>query len=383
MRQRDRIRVLNVVTIMNRGGIETWLMHILRSIDRNRFAIDFLTQTPDQGHFDEEIKDLGSKIFPCLHPRIPWIYAKGMRNVLAGTDSYHIVHSHLHHYNGFVLRVASQAEIPFRIAHSHTDSSINDNSANWTRRAYLNLSKRWISQFASLKLAASHKAALSLFGPKNSWNSWFVLPNGVDLTPFQAQTNQRDIRSQLGIPEGTKVIGHVGRFVDVKNHEFFVQIAAEIVSRNDNTHFLLVGDGALRTHIEQRVEHLHLGKHFSFLGVRSDVPRLLSAAFDAFLFPSLHEGLGLALVEAQAAGLPCFYSTSVPEEADVVHPLLHRISTNKSAADWAHGIVHVLGNPLPVMDKREALAIVQKSLFNIQTSLQLLERFYQGVHVTP
>jgi glycosyltransferase involved in cell wall biosynthesis len=380
MKKQKQIRILHVVSVMDRGGIETWLMHILRNIDRSRFAMDFLTQTTKSGQFDDEIRDLGSRILPCLYPHRPWLYASGMRNVLANNSPYRVIHSHVHHYSGFILRLASRAGIPVRIAHSHSETSAVDASASWSRKCYLGLSRQWISRFASYKLAASKKAALSLFGPQHSQNAWRILPCGVELGPFGLASDRRAVREELGIPESTMVIGHVGRFVDLKNHEFLVRIAAEIVTRNANTHFLLVGDGPLRTRIEQQVAHLNLAKHFSFLGVRSDVPRLMSGGMDAFLFPSRNEGLGLVLVEAQAAGLPCFYSNCVPEEADIVHPLVHRVSLDQSATVWANLLLNILGSRETPMDKRAALEIVQESAFNIKTSLRGLEDIYEEDH---
>src|SRR3954453_21935810 len=117
--QEQPIRILHVVGAMNRGGVETWLMHVLRHIDRHRFVMDFLTQSTNPGQFDEEIRDLGSRVLYCLNPHRPWLYAAGMRRVLAANQPYQIIHSHLHHYSGFVLRLAKRAGVPGRIAHSH------------------------------------------------------------------------------------------------------------------------------------------------------------------------------------------------------------------------------------------------------------------------
>src|SRR5438270_3016745 len=112
----EPIRILHVVGAMDRGGVETWLMHVLRHIDRRRFVMDFLTQTTNPGQFDEEIRDLGSRVLYCLNPHQPWLYAAGMRRVLAANQPYQIIHSHLHHYSGFVLRLAKSGGVPGRIA---------------------------------------------------------------------------------------------------------------------------------------------------------------------------------------------------------------------------------------------------------------------------
>lgn len=362
---------------MDRGGTETWLMHILRRIDRKVFAMDFLTQTSEPGQFDEEIRDLGSRIIPCLYPSSrPWTYASQMRRVLKRNGPYQIVHSHVHHYNGFVLRLANSSGVPVRIAHSHNDTSPVDAAANFGRRRYLALSRHWISKFASCKIAASRQAALSLFGSPGLHNQWRILPYGVDFEPFRSKVDTASVRAELGIPHGHFVIGHVGRFVEQKNHSFFVRVAEEVVRRDARIHFLLAGDGPLRRSIEQQVTGLNLSGHFSFLGVRSDVPRLMLGGMDAFLFPSLHEGLGLVLVEAQAAGIPCIYSDRIPEEADIVGPLVHRLPLEHSPSDWADAVLALRSHEKP-LNHATAYEAVKNSNFNIETSLCGLEEVYR------
>lgn len=376
----EPLRILHVVGTMDRGGVETWLMHVLRHIDRRRFVMDFLAQTTNPGQFDEEIRDLGSRVLYCLHPHRPWLYAAGMRRVLAANQPYHIIHSHLHHYSGFVLRLAKSAGVPGRIAHSHNDTSPVDASAGWSRRVYLNTTQRWVLRYATVKLAASRQAGLSLFGPHSQQNDWRILPYGAELTPFGAPVNRTAVRAELNLPDDALVVGHVGRFVKQKNHSFLIQIARLAIQRNPKLHFLLVGDGPLRPAVEEQVKQLGLEKKFTFLGVRGDVPRLMLGGMDAFLFPSLHEGLGLVLVEAQASGIPSIYSDDLPEEADVVSPLVHRVSLGESATVWADVLLRVLQPPKCVLDQSDALQIVQRSKFNIDTALRGLESVYGGDH---
>jgi hypothetical protein len=124
---------------MNRGGIETWLMHILRHIDPDRFQMDFLVHTTEPCAYDEEVYAIGSKIIPCLNPSKPWVYASNFKRILREYEPYNIVHSHVHHFSGYVLWLAKQAGIPVRIAHSHNDTSAVEAKAVWHRRLYLAL----------------------------------------------------------------------------------------------------------------------------------------------------------------------------------------------------------------------------------------------------
>jgi|SRR6266550_4819351 len=178
-----RIRILHIVGGMGRGGVETWLMHVLRHADRERFQMDFLVHTAQPCPYDEEVRALGGNIIPCLDPARPWSYARNFRRALAAQGRYDIVHSHVHNYSGYVLRLARRAGVPVRIAHSHLDSTPGDAAANARRRLYLALARRWIRRHATTGLAASGKAADALFGP-----AWRREVNNAEATHAQEDT---------------------------------------------------------------------------------------------------------------------------------------------------------------------------------------------------
>jgi glycosyltransferase involved in cell wall biosynthesis len=179
----------------------------------------------------------------------------------------------------------------------------------------------------------------------------------------------------LGIPPDAFVIGHVGRFDEQKNHLFLVEIAAEVAKREPKMRLLLVGDGLLRPKIEQKIAQLGLTDRTIFAGSRHDVPRLMLSAMDVFLFPSLYEGLGLVLIEAQAAGLPCIFSDVVPEEADLVKPLIRRFSLSEPASVWADAIL-AERRAGAAITQEHSLAVVEKLPFNIEIGLKDLVRTY-------
>lgn len=370
------IRILHVVGGMNRGGIETWLMHVLRHIDRDRFQMDFLVHTTEPCPYDAEVRALGSQIISCPRVSQPLLYRSDFKQILRENCSYDIVHSHVQHFNGYVLWLAEQAGVPIRIAHSHNDTSVVEAKASRLRKLYLNLTKWWISRHATLGLAASRPSAQSLFG--SHWENdsrWRVLYCGVDLTPFRQAVDREVVRAQLGIPADAFVIGHVGRFEKQKNHEFILDIAALIGQKDAGIHWLLVGDGSLRTQSQEKVDRMDLSDRFIFAGLRPDVPCLMLSAMDLFLFPSLHEGLGLVLIEAQSAGLRCVLSDVVPGEADVVKPLLQRLSLFQTASAWSEAILTTKKNQ-PGITQTEAYQLVEKSSFNIHNSVKQLEAVY-------
>jgi glycosyltransferase involved in cell wall biosynthesis len=370
------IRVLHVVGEMGRGGVETWLMHVLRHIDRHRFQMDFLVATKDPCAYDDEIRALGGRVIPCVGPHRPWTYAPRLRRILQKNGPYDIVHSHVHHFSGFILRLAKGSGVSVRIAHSHTDTSRIDSRASLARRAYLRLCERWIRQCATRQLACSREAATSLFGStwRESANA-SVLHCGIDLQPFSSPVDKAAVRGELGIAPDALVLGHVGRFCEQKNHAFLLKIAAEVAKREPRAVLLLVGDGALRPRVERRVASLGLRDRVIFTGGRGDVHRLMLGAMDVFVFPSLCEGLGLVLVEAQAAGLPCFASDGVPTEAYVVKPLVRPLSLAQPAAVWAEQILSIR-RARPAIRRDEALSRVERSSFSIESSCRALEAAY-------
>ncbi|MGL4375178.1 MAG: glycosyltransferase family 1 protein [Microcoleaceae cyanobacterium] len=372
------LRILHVVGGMNRGGIETWLMHVLRNIDRDRFQMDFLVHIDQPCPYDDEARSLGSEIIPCLSPSKPWLYARNFKRILREKRPYDIVHSHVHHFSGYVLWLAKQAGIPVRIAHSHNDNSSVEAKAKWLRLLYLTLTEWWISRYATVGLGCGRQAAASLFGSAYERDSrWQILYYGIDLTLFKLEVDRVAVRTELGIPLDAFVVGHVGRFDRQKNHEFLLEIAAEIASREPKMRILLVGDGSLRPEMEQKVIEIGLTDKVIFAGLRQDVPRLMLGAMDVFLLPSLHEGLPLVLLEAQAIALPCVFSDNVTEEVDVVKPLMERISLARSSASvWAEAVLRV-GNSPYLITRSKALAAIEKSPFNIEMSVnELLTKVY-------
>ncbi|MEH1848300.1 MAG: glycosyltransferase [Nostoc sp.] len=369
-------KILHVVGCMDRGGIETWLMHILRNSDRQRFQMDFLVETTKQSAYDDEILAFGSKIIPCLHPSKPLLYASNFKQLYRQYGPYDIVHSHIHNYSGYVLRLAEQVGVPIRIAHSHNDTSAIDAKAGLIRRLYLGLTKYSIKKYATAGLACSSAAAAALYG--SDWKKdsrWQLLYYGIDLCVFNFESTPTTIRSQFGIPTDTLVIGHVGRFDPQKNHDFLIDIAVEVIKRQPKAYFLLIGDGFLRSTMEKKVQQLGLSQQIIFAGLRSDVPRLMKNVMDVFLLPSLHEGLPLVLLEAQAAGLTCIFSDTITEEANIVKILMQKVSLSQSA-DWWAEIILSTSHAKAQITSKESLDLVKQSPFNIYTSVQKLQNLY-------
>lgn len=371
------MRILQVVGCMNRGGAETCLMHVLRHVDPVEYQMDFLVHTLEQCAYDEEIHDRGSLVIPCLNYQNPLQYARNFKRVIAEYGPYDIVHSHVHYYTGFVLRLARSTGVKTVIAHSRTDARGPERRANLPRRMYVGVMKRMVSRYADYGLAVSRKTAEDLFG--KDWASdprWRVLYSGIDLVPFKQAVDQAQIRAEFRIPEKAYVVGHVGNFGEEKNHAFLVDIASRVAKSDTDIRFLLIGDGPLRPRIRRKVDEMGLEEQVIFTGVRGDVPELMLGAMDAFILPSVQEGLPMVLIEAQAAGLPCLFSNFISDEVDTVEHLINRLPVEGPDVIWADVILSLKSERQ--MKDPKAVTIMEQSVFNIKNSVKELLNVYAG-----
>jgi glycosyltransferase involved in cell wall biosynthesis len=369
------IRVLHVVGSMNRGGIETWLMHVARHIDRNRFSIDFLVSNRSQSPLEKQIDDLGCKIHVCMAHSQPLRYAYNLRRILR-SESYDIVHSNLHHLNGLVAMIAAASGVPVRIAHSHFDISGKKAEAAGFNNIRYRFARRLTRGFATGQVGCSAIAGRALFG-----NGWLSQPHsriilcGIDLQPFRTHSDRNALLAALDIPGDAVVIGHAGRFVAQKNHAFFIDVAEEYARTDRRAHFLLVGDGPLLAETKARAAASTMANRFHFTGARDDVPNLMVNAMNCFLLPSHFEGGPIALVEAQAAGLPCVFSDIIAPETQIYDKLLWRISLNSPIKEWAQALRHALREG-SCETKAAAFHAVESSAYNITSSLEELQDYY-------
>ncbi|MCX2719862.1 glycosyltransferase family 1 protein [Lentiprolixibacter aurantiacus] len=373
------IRVLQVLTIMNRGGAESMIMNYYRNIDRTKVQFDFLLHRKDKGAFDDEIKALGGRIYRLdpINPVRFFKYKKELRHFFKKHQSYSIVHSHLNALSSFVLEEARRHGVNIRIAHSHTavdPKSLNKLLKRHTDRKaiikkYLqHMIRQRVARSATHFLTCSSKAGNWLFPgvPKERIQ---ILNNAIDSSNFQYNQETRSkIRKVLGL-EGKKIIGHVGIFKEEKNHIFLIDIFKNICQKNNDYHLLLVGDGPLKEKVKTKVEAEKLTKSVSFLGLRADIADLLQG-MDLFVFPSIYEGLPVSLIEAQGAGLTIFCSDRVTQEVDITG-LIEFIPLKKDPAFWADKILSA-----PKYSRKNTLIELQKGKYDIKENARLLSDFY-------
>lgn len=358
----EQVRVLQVVTYMGRGGLESMLMNYYRHIDREEVQFDFLVHRQERAAFDDEIESLGGRIYRL--PRlVPWSknYLAALNRFFDEHSEHKIVHVHQDCLSSVILKVAAQHNVPVRVAHSH--SANQDKNLKYPIKLWY---KRVIPKYATNLFACGKGAGDWMFGGA----SYQIINNAIDVVACAYNpTKCQEMRRQLGL-ENEFTIGHVGRFNQPKNHPFLLDIFAALLRREPKAVLLLVGGGEDMTKIQAKAQALGVAEHVRFLGIRSDVADLMQA-MDVFVFPSLYEGLPVTMVEAQAAGLPCIISDKVPPECILTEGLVDVLPLSAEPEIWAAKILEKKN--LPRTDRRSKIAAHG---FDITTEAVKLQEFY-------
>lgn len=365
------LRVLHVVGRMNATGAETRLMDMFRNIDREKFRFDFCTLVEGRGFYDSEIASLGGRVLPCHLRRNIFSFLWRFYRLLK-KNRFDIVHSHVLTFSGICLTVAKWAGVKKRIAHLRSTSS--GKKASFLRHIYHWLTIKLMLHNATNIIGISKHVLRTWFGDNWQDNAKTALVyNGIDTTAYHCKSEPGWLKSEFGIPAEYKTVVHVGRFAPPKNHTKIAEIAAAYLHNCNDTCFILVGDGALRKEIEDLVKLKHLDDKFRFAGARSDVPRILRSA-DAFLFPSLWEGLGGAVIEAVAAGLSMVVSDlpAIREILDICGSA-ELLSVDSPDGEWAAALKRALNTP----KQSQWLDSVESSPFSVPNAWLRLKEIYE------
>lgn len=331
-------RVLHIVSAMNRGGAETLLMNVYRNIDKSKLQFDFISHRSEICHYDNEIESLGGKVFrtASLGQDGPIRYVKKLKNIMRQNE-YIAVHAHTDYQCGFPLLAAKLSGIKKRISHSHSN---NWGLGNGIKSDMILKSLQMIIKYNSNQFCAcSDEAGKFLFGQGEKVNRKIkVLKNGIDVTVFTKNLDcYTNVRKELMVSDNAKILGHVGTFSESKNQIFILRILKELLKDRKDIFVVLVGEGPLKNQIEKEAKKLNVEDHVKFLGVRSDIPRLMEA-FDVFLFPSIFEGFGIVAIEAQSKGVPCVVSDKIPKTTDMNLGLITYLKLEDSVKDWLETI---------------------------------------------
>lgn len=354
------IRVLHIVTYMGRGGLETMIMNYYRNIDRSKVQFDFLVHRDFEADYDKEIIELGGEIYrvPPMNP-LSIGYYQALDDFFSN-HKYDIVHSHLDCMSAYPLWFAKKYGVKTRIAHAH-----NKNQDKNLKYIIKVISKKWMPRYATHLFACGQEAGRWMFLGK----PFTVVNNAIDARKFIYSKKQEILSKRMLGVEEKFVIGHVGRFEPQKNHSFIIDVFSKVLDKYEDAVLVLVGAGEEQKKIVDKVQKLHIENCVYFLGNRNDVPVILQA-MDVFLFPSLYEGLGIAAVEAQAAGIPCVLSSQVPVECKMSREVKF-VSLSDSLDTWAKLICDYRN-----YQKLNNYLEIYNNGYDIEQNVQWLQKFY-------
>lgn len=369
-----KIKVLVVSATMDVGGIENQLMHLLRNADKEKFQIDFTT-CMEHPFYEEEILSLGGK---CIHicnteGKHFFRYCKELYNVLHG--EYDIVHSHELFHSGLVLLTAKLAGVKSRIVHAHniSDADDNDSHPSIVRKIYNFVMRKLILRYATQFCACSSPAGEFLYGKeitkKENYNLIF---NSVDVSKFV-------VSKENGNCDDWANVLQVGRFTEVKNQLFSVEIANEFKKANKKVRILCVGNNGndYEQEVKNKISEYGVSEYIQLLGVRKDIPAIM-AKCKAFLLPSLYEGMPLVLLEAQTVGLNSVVADTFSHEVDFGIGLIEWVSLDCGSKAWAEKIVEAIESE--PADNTDIMNAIKKYGFDSRSFCEKICRIYEKEH---
>lgn len=366
-------RILHVLGGLFHGGAEALVMNYYRNLDPYSMQFDFIVHTPVVGVYEAEIQSRGGRIFraPTYTGRNHLQYRAWWKRFLQEHPQYHIVHFHIRGSSAIAIPLVKRAG---RVTIIHSHSISNGKTLTAQIKSLFQLSLR---RNADYLFACSENAGSWLFGKKAMREGRVqIWKNSIDLAAYQKALSMREALPITSMDRGIRVFGHVGRFVEAKNHRFLLEIFNEIHKRNSNTFLLLIGDGPLLEEIKRYATHLGIEQAVAFLGARDDIPQLLKS-MDVFLFPSKFEGLGIVAIEAQAAGIPTLVSTAVPREVAVTH-LVSFVDQRATSSVWAEQALSSANNKAYEEDR---IQLLQETGYDIVNSTKQICEFYlQALH---
>lgn len=366
-------RILHITHQLKRNGTETFIMNLFRNIDRKKFTFDFLVFSDSGDGYREEALSLGGHIFTLPSRRDSILrHARALDDFFrTHATEYDAVHYHAISFTTVMpVWYAKKYGVRRRIMHIHGVSC-----QEWHNRLLHCLNRRRLPNLATDFLACSREAALWGYGGTKCLGKASIITNGIDTDKFRFNPEIRQrMRQELGL-DGNIVIGHVGSFNTIKNQAFLLRLLRHMLDNGNNAILLCVGQGELLEKTRIDAEQSDLDNHILFMGERKDVEALLQT-MDIMVMPSLHEGLGLALIEAQAAGLPAVASTGVPE-AVKTSPFTEFLSLDAPVGKWCDTILRLAMTPRTVTADSNDM-----ERYSISKTVDEMQKIYENDNIS-
>ena len=364
------IRVLNLFTVLDRGGAETMCMNLYRNIDRDKVQFDFLVYHKERGIYEDEIEKLGGKVYriPPIGPISIFAHIRGAIRFFRNHPEYQIVHDHMGANGAFILWAAKKADIKTRIFHSHFEKqALVTNSIKGTcRRLLLWTLGKIAKRCSNCYFACGHRAA-EVFDGRYKVH---ILNNAIDVEKFRYNKKLREnVRNEYSCNDKV-IIGNVARFDANKNQVFLIDVLRCALERRKDIELWLIGDGKRKKELIELSEGMGLKENIRFFGVREDVNELLQA-MDVFVFPSIKEGLPVACIEAQASGVPCVFSDGFDPLTVIVPENCKIVSLSESPQVWADTIVK-----MSTRTRSDKTSQIRKKGYDIKQTAQRMQKYY-------
>lgn len=355
------MKILHIVSALNTGGIETWLLNIVK---RNTDEIEHhfcLLNSPQDGMYDREFRENGCTLHRCPTKQpglVNWRFVSS----LIDSQNIDIIHSHVYTASFYYSILGSIRKIPV-VAHSHNSKPFG----GLTRKLYGKIARTIINTLATERFACSREAAFSLYG---TYDQIKIIPYGIDPAEFSPKRHSRKENGKMT----TLRIGHIGRFVPQKNHEFILSIAKALKTKNAGHQIICIGDGPIQASVAAEITSQSLA-NMKVKDAQNHVGKYYTDCFDLFILPSLYEGLGIVALEAQCSGLQVIASNFVPDDACVSDSIFTKLPLEVDL--WVEAICNVKVPTYEEKIRRNRLFLDSK--YTINNSSAVLTKFYLKV----
>ena len=361
----ETMKVLHIVSSLWSGGVAVLLKNYYECMNHDLVQFDFLVTCPEKGMTEHYFESQGCRIYHLKgHKHYFDTFFSTIRIVRNG--NYKIVHVHHNEVSFLQLLAARLGGAKVRIAHSH-DVLYLKGVKRVLRKAYCVLTRI----ASNYHFACSKDAGEYLFGKKGvKKKNYICLHNAIDYSRFQYSEEKRaDVRARYHCGDSF-IVGNVGRLCDQKNQKFILEIFCSLLKKREDSFLFLIGKGEDHDEIEKRIGKLGIENKVFLVEVTDRIDEYLSS-FDVFLFPSKHEGLGIAFLEAQAANMPCVISDRVPKEAIVCESRVTVLSLDEKADTWAKALLQYDG-----ITRNENVTSLFMKHYDIQNEASNLQKWY-------
>lgn len=360
-------RIAIIAGLLHSGGKRNLIMEYYRHIDRTKVQYDFICDSDSNGIPEEEIKFLGGRVYKVA-PYKNLIQHLIETYKILKENRYEVIHAFDNTLNIFPMFLARMVGAKVRIS-----ESISKGDKNEKKTLIKYMLRPFSHWFANYFMANSEDCGKWQFGEKAFESGKVAIFKTVIDTKANAYKEElRTVTRKKYNIEDKIVYGFIGRYEPQKNPIFLIEIFSEITKKQGNAVLVMVGFGSLEDKMNKHIDKLNLRDKVLNMGRTEEIEQFYNA-FDAFLLPSLYEGMPVVGIEAQCAGLPIFFSKNITKET-TASSLAYYISLDDSAATWAETIIDIVAKNIPI--RRDYSDEVKSNGFDSKSEALRLQQFY-------